>query len=90
YDALVRTWLETYDRLFKVPIVDPPTFDGKRDLSEGFQRDIDRAIDDLAAEFGVSCHPLPSDRREDWVDTVLTASGLPLHPPQIDLFKMGA
>jgi GTPase SAR1 family protein len=90
YDALVRTWLQSYDQLFKVPIVDPPTFDGKRDLSETFQRDIDHTIDKLAAEFGVSCHPLAEDNREGWVDAVLTASGLPLHPPQIDLFKREA
>ncbi len=88
YDTLVRDWLQTYDHLFKVPIVDPPTFDGKRDLSEGFQRDIDRTIDDLAAEFGVGCHALDAMDRESWVDAVLTGSGLPLHPPQIDLFRL--
>jgi predicted ATPase len=86
YDGLVKEWVGTYDRLFKVPIIDPPTFDGKRDVSRTFQEDIDRVIDRLARELGVTCHLLDPAARDAWVDTVLTASGLPLHPPQIDLF----
>ncbi len=87
---LVREWVQTYDRLLKVPIIDAPTFDGRRDTSETFQRDIDRIIDALAEEFGVTCHALDPDARDSWVDTVLTVSGLPLHPPQIDLFRTTA
>ena len=87
YDALVRQWVTTYDYLFKVPIIDPPTFDGKRDVSQAFQRDIDRGIDALADEFDVSCHRLDPEHRDEWVDTVLATSGLPLHAPQIDLFR---
>jgi GTPase SAR1 family protein len=87
YDALVRQWVTTYDCLFKVPIIDPPTFDGKRDVSQAFQHDIDRGIDALADAFDVGCHRLDPERRDEWVDTVLTTSGLPLHPPQIDLFR---
>jgi GTPase SAR1 family protein len=90
YDALVREWLKTYDRLFKVPIIDAPTFDGQRDVSRTFQEDIDGVIDRLAGELGVTCHRLDSDARDAWVDTVLVASGLPLHPPQIDLFPARA
>ena len=90
YDALVRQWVTTYDYLFKVPIIDPPTFDGKRDVNQTFQRDIDRAIDTLADEFDVACFRLDPEDRDAWVDTILTASGLPLHPPQIDLFRTAA
>ena len=90
YDGLVRQWVTSYDHLFKVPIIDPPTFDGKRDVSQAFQRDIDAGIDALAGEFGVSCHRLDPLGRDDWVDVILTASGLPLHPPQIDLFRPGS
>lgn len=86
YDALVREWVGTYDALFKVPIVDPPTFDGQRDVSQTFQREIDAVIDRLARELEVPCHRLDPGAREGWVDTVLQLSGLPLHPPQIDLF----
>jgi GTPase SAR1 family protein len=87
YDALVREWVASYDGLFKVPIIDPPTFDGKRDTSRTFQHDIDGLIDQLAREFDVRCHLLSPGDREGWVDTVLRESGLPLHPPQIDLFS---
>ena len=88
YDALVREWVASYDALFKVPIVDPPTFDGQRDVSQTFQRDIDGVIDRLARELEVTCHYLEPAARDSWVDTVLRVSGLPLHPPQIDLFAV--
>ncbi len=87
YDALVTEWVKTYDALFKVPIIDAPTFDGQRDVSQTFQRDIDGIIDRLAHDLGVTCHRLEPGRRDGWVDTVLRESGLPLHPPQIDLFS---
>ena len=88
YDALVREWVGSYDALFKVPIVDPPTFDGQRDVSQTFQREIDGVIDRLARELEVTCHYLEPGARDNWVDTVLRVSGLPLHPPQIDLFAV--
>lgn len=88
YDSLVTEWVKTYDGLFKVPIIDAPTFDGQRDVSRTFQRDIDAIIDQLARDLGVRCHMLAPETREQWVDTVLRASGLPLHPPQIDLFSV--
>lgn len=88
YDALVREWVGSYDALFKVPIVDPPSFDGQRDVSQTFQRDIDGVIDRLARELEVTCHYLEPGARDSWVDTVLRLSGLPLHPPQIDLFAV--
>lgn len=85
-DALVSEWVRTYDGLFKVPILDAPTFDGKRDVSRTFQQRIDSVIDELAEAFQVPCHRLDPGDREGWVNTVLLASGLPLRPPQIDLF----
>lgn len=87
YDTLVREWVRTYDRLFKVPITDAPSFDGRRDTSQTFQQAIDATIDALADQFAVHFHRLDPAARDTWVDTVLTASGLPLHPPQIDLFR---
>lgn len=86
YDALVREWVRSYSGLFKVPITAAPSFDGRRDVSEAFQRDIDAVIDELARDLGVAFHQLDRGGRDGWVDEVLVASGLPLHPPQIDLF----
>ena len=90
YDALVKAWVRTYDRLFKVPIIDAPTFDGKRDTSQAFQQDIDTMIDDLARDLGLRCFALDPRARDGWIDVVLIESGLPLQPPQVDLFPSAA
>lgn len=87
YDALVGDWLGSYDALFKMPIIDPPSFDGRRDVSQEFQHGIDRTIDELVTAFGTHCHQLDPVGRPNWVDDVLHGVGLPLHPPQIDLFR---
>ena len=90
YDALVAEWVGSYDGLFKVPVLQAPTFDGKRDVSAEFQREIDRTIEELLAAFSVDCHRLSPDSRDGWVESVLRAMRLPLHPPQIDLFPRSA
>ena len=86
YDALVARWAGTYAGLFKVPILQPPSFDGTRDLSATFQADIDAVIDELVEAFGVPCQTLDPSNREGWVDAVLEAMRLPLAPPQTELF----
>lgn len=86
YDALVGEWVATYHALIKVPVLDPPSFDGTRDTSMQFQLEIDRLIDTLADAMQVRCVLLDVSRRNQWVDDVLRASGLSLHPPQISLF----
>ena len=90
YDALVRRWVGSYTGLFKVPVLQPPTFDGKRDVSQAFQLEIDEVIEDLLAAFEVPCHRLDPAARPGWVEAVLEAMSLPLHPPQIDLFALPA
>jgi len=87
YDALVRQWVTSYDHLFKVPIITPPAFDGKRDMSADFQRRIDAMIDDLGAAFDIQYHALDPAGRDGWVDAVLRASGLPQSTSQIELFR---
>ena len=88
YDALVREWVGTYDGLFKVPVLQPPSFDGKRDVSQTFQVEIDAVIDRLIEAFKVSAHRLDPAGRPGWVDVVLQAMSLPFVPPQIDLFAL--
>jgi GTPase SAR1 family protein len=90
YDLLAGGWMASYTGLFKVPVVEAPSFDGMRDVSGAFQLDIDGVIDELLHAFGVECHRLDPDDREGWVDAVLQAMGLPLAPPQIDLFTESA
>jgi|SRR3990172_1299998 len=86
YDSLVREWVRTYSGLFKVPVLQPPSFDGQRDVSRTFQLEIDAVIDELVAAFDVSCHHLDPADRPGWVEVVLQAMNLPFEPPQIDLF----
>ena len=86
YDALVSRWVGTYAGLFKVPILQAPSFDGTRDLSATFQADIDTVIDELVDAFDVPCRILDPANREGWVEAVLEAMRLPLAPPQADLF----
>lgn len=86
YDGLVRDWTATYDGLFKVPVTQSPSFDGTRDLSTDFQRDIDQTIDALLVEFEVRCLRLDPTDRDGWLDAVLRSRNLPLHPPQMDFF----
>lgn len=90
YDALVGAWVGTYDTLIKVPVIQPPSFDGTRAVSPSFQIEIDAGIDELIAVFGVAVHRLHSGDRPGWIDDTLRATGLPLVPPQIDLFSLQA
>ena len=86
YDALIKEWMGSYSGLFKVPILDPPSFDGTRDTSGDFQREVDHVIDQLLEDFGIPHRRLDPDGRDRWVDAVIGAVGLPLKPPQIDFF----
>lgn len=90
YEELVRAWMGTYQGLFKVPIIQEPSFDGTRDLSTTFQTEVDQVIDELLVTLEVPCHRLDPGDRDGWVDTVLRGVGLPLHPPQIDIFSGSA
>ena len=89
-DALVESWIPSYNALFKVPVVDAPSFDGTRAVSQTFQLEIDQTIDELVESFGVDVMPLDATDRDSWIPTVIQTLGLPQRPPQIDLFSLGA
>lgn len=86
-EPFIQRWLLTYTMLVKVPIVAPPTFDGTRDTSSDFQSAIDRAIDELLSAFHLPRIELAGIERDSWIPTVLQRAGLPLHPPQLELFN---
>jgi hypothetical protein len=90
YDALVRAWVGSYDGLFKVPVIQAPTFDGTRAVSRTFQLEIDAGIDRLVDVFNVKVHHLDARDRDGWVEEVMEAASLPPVPPQIDLFSVEA
>jgi len=87
-DPLVGEWVRSYDALFKVPVLDAPSFDGTRAVSRDFQVEIDVIIDQLVHAFGVNVHPLDAANRAGWTSRVVDVLGLPQHPPQIDLFAV--
>ena len=86
FDPLVAEWVQGYDALFKVPVLDAPSFDGTRAVSRDFQVEIDVIIDELISAFGVHVYPLDVANRSGWTAQVVELLGLPAHPPQIDLF----
>ncbi|MBA2706633.1 MAG: ATP-binding protein [Gemmatimonadaceae bacterium] len=85
-DALVASWIRTYNALFKVPVLDAPSFDGTRAVSRNFQMEIDETIDQLIAAFGVNVPALDPADRDGWIPMVMHTVGMPLRPPQIELF----
>ena len=89
-DPMVGSWIRTYDALFKVPVLNAPSFDGTRAVSPAFQLEIDAVIDDLVTAFGVDVIPLDPSDRDGWIGVVMNAIGLPSRPPQIDLFGVAA
>ncbi len=85
-EPFIRSWLETYTLLVKVPVSAPPSYDGTRDTSVDFQLAIDALIDDLMGVSGMNSLALPAGDRDTWVPRVLEALGLPGQPPQLGLF----
>lgn len=73
WEPLLADWLATYDLLVKVPVEDAPSFDGTRDTSVEFQRDIDEMIDELLDGFHVSRLELVAGERNRWTTQVLEA-----------------
>ena len=85
----VATWIGSYDALFKVPVLELPSYDGTRAVSPAFQLEIDSMIEQLIEAFDVPVTPLDPDDRDGWIPTVMHTLGMPSKPPQIDLFATG-
>ena len=85
-DPLVGSWIRTYNALFKVPVLEAPSFDGTRAVRRSFQMEIDGIIDNLVSAFSVEALPLDPLERDSWIPTVMHALELPMRPPQIHLF----
>ena len=67
HDTLVRSWMASYRGLFKVPIIEPPSFDGTRDTSGHFQEEIDGTIDALVKDLQIPFIALDPNDRDGWV-----------------------
>jgi thymidylate kinase len=69
-EPLVTRWMRTYDVLFKVPISGTASADGIRDTDEFFMRQIDKLVDELVEDRGLTCERLPEGSREEWAEIV--------------------
>jgi hypothetical protein len=85
-DPWIGRWCSTYAALFKVPLWQPPSFDGTRDTDTVFQREIDDTLDGLVADFAVGAVPLDANEPDEWVSRILDRLGLPRQSPQRSLF----
>ncbi|HVD59645.1 MAG TPA: AAA family ATPase [Gemmatimonadaceae bacterium] len=85
-DPMVGSWIRTYNALYKVPVLEAPSFDGTRATSRSFQMEIDSLIDELLRAFDVEVQQLDPMDRDGWIPTVMHSLQLPMHPPQIDMF----
>jgi nicotinamide riboside kinase len=82
---LVRAWTETYDVLFRVPVLGDLRFDGVRDTDLAFQHDIDTLIAATLREWNVPHVALNPSARPRWAEIVVETL-LPLLKPQELLF----
>jgi len=69
-EPFVNRWMRSYDILFKVPISGAASADGVRDTDEFFMRQIDRLVDELVLDRGLTCDRLPEGRRDEWAEIV--------------------
>lgn len=69
-ERFVDYWLDTYDVLFKVPIIGHASADGVRDTDEFFMHAIDEMVDRLLEEKQIPHTCLPADSRPDWAGIV--------------------
>lgn len=84
-DPLVDHWLETYDLLLHVPILEAPRADGIRATDPSFQQAIDdRLLDELVRRDLPVAH-LDATDRAGWVDHAERLVLEALRPPQLRL-----
>ncbi len=84
-DSLVASWLQTYDALVYVPIVEVPRADGTRCTDPAFQRAVDeRLVRELDARH-VQVLRLDPSKRDGWLDTVESVFEASLSTAQLPL-----
>jgi nicotinamide riboside kinase len=84
-EALVNSWMTTYDLLLHVPIVEAPQSDGVRAEDPAFQRAVDERLDRELEARGLRAQRLDAGSRAGWLDAVEAAVCERLRPPQLRL-----
>ncbi len=84
-DSVVHGWLDTYDLLIHVPMVQVPRADGVRSSSPAFQSAVDERLREELERRGLNPLELDTERRSDWLDVAERAALLLLAPRQLRL-----
>jgi nicotinamide riboside kinase len=82
-ENLVDHWIQGYDLLVHVPIVEQPSPDGIRSPDPGFQRAVDERLDRELGRRNLQAVRLDSLGREKWLDAVERAVWDRLRPAQL-------
>lgn len=84
-DAVVDSWMESYDLLVHVPVVESPSPDGIRSADPVYQRAVQERLDRELAERRLMALSLDPGDREGWLDGVDAAVRQRLRPDQMEL-----
>jgi nicotinamide riboside kinase len=84
-DSLVDSWMNTYDLLVHVPIVEDPSTDGVRSDDPGFQLAIEQRLTQELERRGLTCLELDAEDRDGWVERIVEVVVERLEPPQLQL-----
>ncbi len=85
FKALVDSWIETYDLLVQVPIIDDPRADGLRSTDPSFQSAVDERLTREVEVRGLEVLDLAGISRDDWLDRVEHVVKDRLRPEQLEL-----
>lgn len=69
-EPLVRNWMESYDLLVYVPVVETPSADGVRATDPSFQDAVDARLREELDLRGLDYLPLVADARPQWLSEV--------------------
>lgn len=84
-EGLVEYWIQGYDLLVHVPIVERPSPDGVRSADPGFQYAVEDKLRQEVAERGLQVLFLDPAARPGWLDTVERTVWERLRPAQLPL-----
>ena len=84
-EPLVDHWMNTYDLLLHVPIIEAPSADGIRALDPAFQRAIDTRLLTELTRRELPVEYLDGGARDEWLDTAVAVVLDRLKPPQMQL-----
>jgi nicotinamide riboside kinase len=84
-EALVNSWMGTYDLLVQVPILEGPSADGIRAVDPAFQHAVEDRLEEELARRGMSALRLDKSNRPCWIDVVEREVLARLGPEQLVL-----